>query len=612
MDQIEADLNRNLLSGSSGEARLEPRVMEILKQLAENSGQVVLREKMLDEYGSDEGITRAISILRKTLKRVGEDQQYIETIPKRGYRLVVPVTERSNNKQSVEPTLQAPQTASLAVLAFLDLSEKQDQAYLSDGISEEIINALVRLPFVRVVGRTSSFSFRGTKTNVREIADILKVTHVLEGSVRKHGDRMRITAQLIEANTDKHLWSENFDGTSEDIFDLQEKIARAVEQKLRAIFRLESAPESYLNNKDERLTEKLTQNKEAYNQFLLGRHLMYELSGQRTIPRAINAFEKAVKEDPSFAKAWAHLSIANFTLPEYSTTSNWAAHIKTARKQTEHALSINSEIAWGQRARAGILTYDLKIDEAVAVYKRALEIDSHEPELMFTYGYIMAAIGLHKQAGILMQDALDREPLLGPWYAALGTVKFADGQLDEAQALFKNAFDCNFGYGAILYAQLLVHRDRAGEALKFMDDNFDGLGVVLQTQLKSFLIRKLTYAAFFKKRAIARWIIDATLTKRMNNSNIQPAMGGVIGFIQIGRPKKFMQHVLNKPNPYVGFALSRIWEPTEEARSIRMHQDFPKFAEEIGLVKAWQKYGWPGKIQPIEGTDGSNGQFICS
>lgn len=155
MDQVQVDLSTNLLKGPCGEVRLEPRVMEILGQLAESAGQVVLRNDLLDEHGSDEGITRAISILRKSLKKVGCDKtKYIETIPKRGYRLIVSVVDSDPASTAVaqEPVTQPAYLASLAVLPFLDLSENQDQAYLSDGVSDEIINALARLSFLRVSG----------------------------------------------------------------------------------------------------------------------------------------------------------------------------------------------------------------------------------------------------------------------------------------------------------------------------------------------------------------------------------------------------------------------------------------------------------------------------
>lgn len=608
VDQVDVDLNRNSLSGPNGDARLEPRVVEILSQLAESAGQVVLRESMLDEHGSDEGITRAISILRKSFKRVGNDIKYIETIPKRGYRLIAAVSTIAKDGLSKDSSGTSQDIISIAVLAFVDMSENQDQGYLSDGVSEEIINALVQLPFLRVSGRTSSFSFRGANTKVSEIAEALSVSYVLEGSVRKYGDRLRITAQLIEAQGDDHVWSENFDGDQNDIFDLQEIIACSVEKKLRTLFSVEPEP----NVDAGRLTEAITENKEAYEHFLRGRHLMYELSGQRTIPRAVSAFEKAVEEDPGFTKAWANLAIANFTLPEYSTTSDWREHIKKAQEQTNHALDLDPQVAWVQRAKGGILSYELKLDQAVLAYEKAFYLEPNNPELMFIRGYILAAIGLHKQADVLMRNALDREPLIGSWYAAFGTVQFSMGRLDHAESLFKQSFECNFGYGAILYSQLLSHRGREDEALQFMHDNFENLGAVTRAQLKSPFVRKLTYAAFFKGSRAARVIMDSVLTKRMNDSKYQPALGTIIGFIMIGRPEKFFQHVLNKPNPYVGFSLSRIWEPTEEARSVRTHKDFPKFAESIGLVRAWQKYGWPETVQPHQGTDGSRYQFDCN
>lgn len=608
MDQVLADQTTNLLAGPKGEIRLEPRVMEILCQLAESAGQVVLREDMLDEYGSDEGITRAISILRKAYKKVGSENKFIETIPKRGYRMVVDVINQSETLADAPIVQDAGEhMASIAVLPFLDLSEKQDQGHLSAGVSEEIINSLARLPFLRVVGRSSSFSFKGTNASISQIAQKLNVSHVLDGSVRKYGDRLRITAHLVEGDSDKQVGSETCDGSEDEMFDLQDKIALAVEQTLQRLFGVEPTAES----KTFRLATQLTDNKTAYNEFLIGRHLMYELSGQRTIPRAIAAYEKAVEADPNFATAWSHLAIANFTLPEYSTTDEWRKHIDLAREQTAHALSLDENVAWSHRAIAGILSYDLKFDEAVESYQKALEIEPKDPELLFANGYIMAAIGLQDKAQVMMSDALDREPLLGPWYGALGTTYFAQGNLDKAESLFKKSFECNFGYGGILFARLLAHSGRVDEALTFMRENFDGLGPVLQSQLKSKAVRTLTYSAFFKKSKFARSIMDMILTRRMNNAKSQPSLGTIIGFILIGRPEKFFQHVLEKPNPYVGFALSRIWEPTEESKAVRTHPNFPQFAESIGLVKAWQRYGWPENITPKPGTDGSNGQFTC-
>ena len=612
LDQIQVDPSTNSMAGPANEVRVEPRVMEILCQLAHSSGEVVLREQMLDEYGSDEGLTRAISILRKSFKKIGVEKKVIETIPKRGYKLVADVVHLNGGEQRVNAS-EGEQgdecVASLAVLPFDDLSEKQDQGYFSDGVAQEIMNALANLYFLKVCGRSSSFSFKGSNASISHIAKQLNVSHILEGSVRKYGERLRITAQLVEAKFDKQISSLTFDGTQEEVFDLQDKIAREVEVALQKLFGVE---DDTGESKSFRSVSKLTSSKKAYNEFLIGRHLMYELSGQRTIPRAIQAYQNAVDEDPEFASAWAHMAIANFTLPEYSTSDDWREHIQLAREQTDHALSLDPDIAWSHRAKAGILSYDLKFDEAVKSYQKALELDPNNPELLFTNGYIFAALGLQKRAQEMMADSLEREPLLGPWYGALGTTYFVEGDFEMAEQLFKKSFECNFGYGAILYAQLLTHMGRAGDALAYMHNNFEGLGPVLQSQLDSGLVRKLTYAAFFKRTKFARWIMERILTRRMKDVNVQPSLGTILGFLLIGEPEKFFEHVLNKPNPYVGFALSRMWEPTQEAIAVRTHPDFPGFVEKIGLVKAWQSYGWPKNIKPHPGTDGSNGQFDCS
>ncbi len=609
MDEVWADRNTNLITGPNAEVRLEPRVMEVLCLLAESAGEVVLREDMLDEHGSDEGITRAISMLRKAYKKVGGDSKFIETIPKRGYRLVVGVAERGKPEplSIVRSERHDEHIASLAVLPFSDLSEGQDQEYLSDGISEEVMNALAKLRFLRVKGRTSSFSFKGTKATTNDIAKILDVSHILDGSVRKYGERIRISAQLLEVASDKQVWLQTFDSTQDDLFELQDDVARSVELALRDLFRVEKKIDSDVT---ERIS-KPTDSDDAYREFLIGRYLMYELSGQRTIPRAIAAYEKAIEADPNFANAWANLAIANYTLPEFSTTDRWREHFEVARSNMEHALSLDPDNAWGHRARALIVSYELKFDEAVDAYHKALSINATDPELIFTSGYILAAIGLHKQARRFMADASALEPLRGAWYSGLGSACLIDNQVDEAEALYRKSFEYNFGFGGLLLAELLAHKGQVDEAITFLEQNYDGLGPVMHALLDSSLIRKIAYAAFFKKSKWARAIMDVVLTRKMKNPKSQPSLGTILGFQLIGRPEKFFQHVLEKPNPYIGFALSRIWEPTDEAKAIRTHPGFPQFAESIGFVRAWQRFGWPDCVKPTPGTDGSNGQFSC-
>jgi DNA-binding winged helix-turn-helix (wHTH) protein len=174
--------------------------MNVLCVLAEQPGVVISRTDLIDkvwhmEYGADEGLTRAISVLRKTFREGGEENVYIETVHKRGYRLAMPVSKQ-HCAQIVQPdapeltvkSTTKPKEIALAILPFVDMSENSDQEYFSDGISDEIINALVRLPFLKVSGRTSSFSFKGKNKGIPEIGAALNVTHVLKDRFENKGN----------------------------------------------------------------------------------------------------------------------------------------------------------------------------------------------------------------------------------------------------------------------------------------------------------------------------------------------------------------------------------------------------------------------------------------
>jgi len=190
---------------------------------------------------------------------------------------------------------------------------------------------------------------------------------------------------------------------------------------------------------------------------------------------------------------------------------------------------------------------------------------------------------------------------------------WATGQLEAAEVQFKKAFEFQFGGGAaFLFAELKANTGKTDEGISFLRDNLAGMGPLYHELLKSPIVRTLIYAAFFKKSKVARFIVDFKLTQKMNDASSQPTAVSILGLLLIGRPRKFMRHIIEKPNMYVGYIVGRIWGPSEEAASVRTHPYFPEFAEKVGLVKAWQKYGWPDKIRPLPGTDGSNGQFTCS
>ena len=222
---------------------------------------------------------------------------------------------------------------SIAVLPFADLSQDQDQQYFTDGLSEELLNLLVRVDDLRVASRTSSFAYRNSTLGIPEISSALNVGHILEGSVRKDGDRIRITAQLIEAGTDAHLWSENFDRELNDIFAIQDEIANAIVNALTG--------ELGMGGEKVVTVEAVTENLDAYELYLTARELFIK---RERLPESIRLFQKAVELDPGFARAWAGLGAVEIVANGW-IFDDGIDHAPLAKVAAEKALSLNPDLS---------------------------------------------------------------------------------------------------------------------------------------------------------------------------------------------------------------------------------------------------------------------------
>ena len=209
------------------EVRLTPRAAAVLALLLDRALQVVTKQELLDRVweGSavgDEALTSCIKELRRALDDDAREPRYIETRHRRGYRLIVPVAT------ATLAALALPNKPSVAVMPFQNMSGDPEQEYFVDGLVEDIITALSRISAFLVVARNSSFSYKGRAVDVRQVGQDLGVRYVLEGSVRKAGDRLRITGQLVDATTGNHIWAERYEGALEDVFDLQDRITSSV------------------------------------------------------------------------------------------------------------------------------------------------------------------------------------------------------------------------------------------------------------------------------------------------------------------------------------------------------------------------------------------------
>ena len=272
---------------------------------------------------------------------------------------------------------------SVAVMPFVNMSDDASNEYFSDGISEELLNALVGIRNLRVPSRTSSFTFKGSDKRLNEIGQDLSVEHILEGSVRKAGDRIRVTAQLVEVSTDTRIWGDTYTRTLNDIFAVQDEIAQAIVSALQVT----------LSGVDrERLEAHSTSNVEAYDKYLVG-HYAWNQRTPDAIRSAIEKFKEALALDPEFDQAWAALADAYVQMPEYEVASR-AEYVPLARDAIKRALEINPGSARALAASGYFKAYyEYDWPGALADLKRALEIEPGYATGRHYYGDLLNTLG---------------------------------------------------------------------------------------------------------------------------------------------------------------------------------------------------------------------------
>jgi TolB-like protein len=325
--------------------KLREQPILILGMLLDRPGQVVLREEIRLRLWStdtivefDHGINSAIQKLRNALGDSAADPRYVETVARRGYRFLRKVEKVGDD--SAEPVDQHP---SIAVLPFANMSADQENEYFCDGLAEEILNLLAKIPGLKVIARTSAFTFRGQEQDIRKIAETLGVRNVLEGSVRRAGDRVRIAVQLVNAVDGAYLWAERYDRDLTDIFAIQNEIGQAISEALN----LRLAPRAQ------------TVNIEAYQNFLKGQFYRQRLT-PKTAARAKECFGRALAIDPNYAAAHSGLASYYHSLAVL-TTERSGDIAPLAKSAAEKALAIdpaNSEAHSILATVAGIVDYE--------------------------------------------------------------------------------------------------------------------------------------------------------------------------------------------------------------------------------------------------------------
>jgi len=360
-----------------------------------------------------------------------------------------------SRKRSVPPKVSAG-IVSIAVMPFVNMSSDKEQEYFSDGLSEELLNHLVRIPELRVAARTSSFQFKGKNEDLRTIALKLNVSNILEGSVRKEGQKVRITAQLINADDGFHMWSETYDRDLSDVFEVQEDIARSVANSLKVkLFGATPFASSAATN-----------NLEAYNAYLQGRYF-FERRDRESLERALSYYEQAITLDSSYALAWAQIAQVRANQADRGYLPTKEGYEK-ARTAAEKALALDPNLAEANSAFAWIkATYDWDWAAADAFYQRALALEPGNATVVRAAGGLAASLGRLDEALALHRRAVELDPLSAAARMNLGTYSYYSGQFDEALAAFRKSLELSPALPAVHHdlGRVYLAEGRPQEAL---------------------------------------------------------------------------------------------------------------------------------------------------
>jgi eukaryotic-like serine/threonine-protein kinase len=360
----------------------------------------------------------------------------------------------------------------IAILPFTNMSTDKDQEYFSDGLAEELINLLSKNSKLRVISRSSAFSFKGKEADIKTIADKLHVTHVLEGSVRKSANQLRISAQLVEAATDTNLWSQTYDRQMENIFAVQDDIAASVAGALKL------ALEGGQSHKAEEI------NPEAYNAYLQGRYFSDRLS-KGDLEKAITYYDQALRIDPNYARAWVGLSVVYTRQADRGEVPVDDGYGK-ARKDVQKALELDPNLADAYASMGRIKAYyDWDWTGADAAYKRGLQLEPSNADVLRGAATLAGNLGRFDEANTLIRRAIELDPLQARIYANLGLRLFFTGRLDEAEEAVRKALELNPQFPSAHYSlgRIYLVQSKIEEALAEMQQEpepaWRGFGLAL-------------------------------------------------------------------------------------------------------------------------------------
>ena len=504
-------------------------------------------------------------------------------------RDVAPIEEVAHIAAEQAPTeirdddLESVNPASIAVLPFADLSPTRDQAYFSDGIAEEILNVLVRVDGLSVASRTSAFGFKGQAAlGIPAIAEALKVRNILEGSVRKSGDMVRITAQLIDGRTDKHLWSQTYDRvlSAENLFAIQDEIARAIVTELSKSLQIEAAPT------DKPMVSVATENLDAYQLYLRARDTFRQRS-RENIPDIVEMLEKAIELDSDYAQAWAGLAAVSVVAPSWGVTGRNFEQL--AEDAAQRALELDDSLGLPYAVLGSILRNSVPVDfvRAFGFYEQALERDPKAVNALLWRGIDWMNVGSFAAAAADLQRCLEIDPLYENCRRFLALTRLFAGDTETALSLFEHgvAQGATSQNSMFVLAYIGEGDLRSGLLLLALGD----LAFAESPVSVDVLYRALTDPAFEFDREWQKFLIEYEVK---NGSQ----------FEDTGSLDPFTALVLRKydalePGPYSAFW----WHPY--APDFLASPYRKELIRRMGIYDYWREAGFPPQCRPLGEND---------
>ena len=492
------DATDRLLYKDADLIALPPKVFDTLLMLVASHGHVLGKDEMLkqlwpDTFVEDGTLTQYISLLRKAL---GADGSWIENLPRRGYRFTAAVEEfRDDLTGRPAHTAAAPQPGrqfrklqiasavavfiiiasgiawwrfsrpapirSIAVLPFLNLSGDSKFDYISDGLSEELTHALTRLQGIRVAARTSAFQFRGRSEDVRSIGQRLNVAGVLEGSVRIEGNRVRVTAQFVDARSGYHIWSETYEGNLNDLMSIQQRIASATARKLAR--EVPSRQESASSIR-----------REVYLPYLEGRYFLAK-GRPETFRKAAESFREVISKDPAFSLAHSGLADTYYRWALWESLPPGEA-FAGARQAAEQALSLDDTLAEAHASLANVkFQFDWDYVAAEREFRRSIDLDPRRADTWHWFSHFLTAMGRFAESLDASKRAIELEPFDLPSQNHLGWCYYFAGDFGRAIEQHRRVLELDPAHGQtrLLLGRALVQGQFFGEAIENLRRNLE-------------------------------------------------------------------------------------------------------------------------------------------